>query len=132
MTNDLPMELGRDLDARIAELIFGERVFKTEGGNYWVIDADDNILSDKYPPGGLVFPFSTDLAAAWKLVKHMQGLGYRLVLIDTDSSHETWRAEFQASGRVGGLLGYGESSIPSHAITLAALNAVQRTRGEVV
>ena len=70
------MPAGREMDALIAE-----RVMKL------IVDYEFEILrvpalADKYDEWGYLPNYSTDIAAAWDIVKELQGRGYWIVLYD--------------------------------------------------
>lgn len=66
----LSMPAGRELDAVVAERVMGFRWFTSPCANVSVPVADD---SWQYLPA-----FSTDIAAAWKVVERLGEMGYTL------------------------------------------------------
>ena len=108
----------RELDAVIEEKLFGSKPCDDPAGKCpgskttppvcWVKRGEEY---------GSHLPFySTDIAAAWKVVEEVEGLGKRLALV-REGSGDGWEADF----------GHGESALenePSRAICMAALRAI--------
>jgi len=120
------MEAGKQLDALVAEKIFGYKVFRrdyVDGARFFFEDTDG-------APTYLYMNYSTDIAAAWEVVEKLRELNNGSVL----EFRLTW------SGKEYGIPGFvfriWESDLPHvdllpfeaktapHAICLAALKAV--------
>jgi hypothetical protein len=93
---------GRELDALIAEKVMGWRFMHDGLGNMrWY---QDTVAIDGYGPnhwgGYRDFSPSTDIAAAWEIVKKMRarGIPLRLVLVCAPGDPEWWYASFEANG----------------------------------
>lgn len=116
---------GRELDREIAERVFGRdrmnaRVdFDGEPQYHW-----------GYPIGHDYAPrYSTDIAAAWQIVRRARQMGYevRIAMRDNEHGKSYTAVQFQTSkGEDGAAHSYeGEA----HAICLCALRAVERMEG---
>lgn len=125
----MDLKPGRELDALIAEKIFG---CKVEYSSIYTEEPcccckPDEIHSDFFEETGLygkfVKGYSTDIAAAWEAVEMFMGKGYH-VCVHKYFGNDYWTAQIdQNSLDVTGVIASQASSAP-HAICLAALKAI--------
>lgn len=127
------MKPGRELDALVAEKVFGHIVFKNKKGG-WSLGEPD--YYDQYGEMCLFNPlpeYSTEISAAWEVVDHLKDKTYTNGPYTTSSFFEleyfngSWVAKFKKPIPVkenDSLLGVGHSENPTTAICLAALVAL--------
>lgn len=108
------MEAGRELDALVAEKVMGLRVLfaaRAWSEDDWLgsdIPTEENVMAivNERPenpdqkwrgPSHLIIPhYSTDIAAAWQVVKQMRSRGFSIVLSDHNAGIEVvWIATGQ-------------------------------------
>lgn len=87
MTQDDVMRLsGRELDAAVAELVFGLRVVECDPvdgryGPYTVREGHwTRVNGETYPLLDLLPEYSTDIAAAWEVVDRLRDLNWHVVV----------------------------------------------------
>ena len=144
------MKPGRELDVLVADKVMGckvflrtidsnERIFLTEPGkdrhsvprssfDYWSCQCDPIHIHNRKEGGGIP-EYSTDIAAAWKVVEKLRGDDNALQLFGSEKNDNVkrWYAYFsgkywcEATSIL--LLGEVSESAP-HAICLAALKLV--------
>lgn len=103
------MNPGRELDALIAEKVFG---LKTENYGYFLVErVDPSNIKGIYPIDYLIPEYSTSIGAAWEVVDKLQDYSFILQTLD-----RTWQARFGVH--------WGRSDTAPHAVCLAALKAV--------
>jgi hypothetical protein len=112
---------GRELDAQIAEKVFGRKTIIRPEPNYWgtlVFEKSEHPIV----PVERVPCYSTDFADAWEVVENLDS--YRFTLSRFEGlANIHYRAEFVEDG-----VGSAEESVESsaHAICLAALRALEQ------
>lgn len=117
------LRAGRELDALVAEKVMGMSLLKLNG---WGPLVDG---MDREPPR-----FSTDIAAAWRVVELVQkekGQDFRIDRLNWGGSMQDWVAGFGsiATGHGEGThLAQGRADTAAHAICLAALKAVDASQ----
>jgi hypothetical protein len=131
MAESAGREPGAELDAEIAQRVFGERVRQYEG------EDGPHRFIESY---GLVRdlpPFSTDLGMAWRVVEHLRDAGFLVRVIEHPDSgrhhaedRRAWedrRVECVVEQTVRGVhrrAGLARAATPALAICRAALAAV--------
>jgi hypothetical protein len=124
------MKAGRELDALVAEKVFGAKLIRSEfheGAPVVACDFPDRPVGSAF---GNLPPYSTDIAAAWEVVekvgRHWNGFDF-CIFSDKGfvSGVEEWRAGwFEAGyGEYEGRADATSDTLP-HAICLAALKSV--------
>ena len=119
---------GQELDALIAEKVFGRRsISRTVSvrSHFGNLDKTVTYLEN----GREVPPYSTDIAAAWLVVEKLENQGWHLILNNLGQPHSgKWSAQFtDVFGRV---QVYGEAETSPHAICLAALKTIKSIGGK--
>lgn len=114
----------RELDALVAEKVFGLVVYKDEKGHHWF--DKPGITRHVSPPKPVVHKvaverYSTEISAAWLVVEEMRKRGYRFKLIETDPGDQygvSWWIPREAFG----VVEYAQTA--PEAICIAALKAL--------
>jgi hypothetical protein len=123
------MKPGRELDALIAEKVFGHPVERDERGVLSIGPADwDWIRNEGHELMNPVPAYSEDIAAAWEVVQKVWGAAwFRLERTDKyPEATPVWDAgEITYSMGENGIHNPVEGETAPHAICLAALKAVQ-------
>ena len=122
------MKAGRELDALVAEKVMGERIGQRRTTIRDGVQTDEILLA---APGDWCFklcpPYSTDIAAAWEVVEHLdEDLEFRLWGPREERGQRPaggWEVELQNRVTGAWYRGVSEESAP-HAICLAALKSV--------
>jgi hypothetical protein len=115
------MKAGRELDALVAEMVMG---FKREKKKWEFVSIGGHIPFPMRVPFDDFPNYSTDISAAWDVVKKFAGLGF-ITLFSTEWSSATrpsgpgWACQIDGSKNTE----LGETA--PHAICLAALKAVE-------
>jgi hypothetical protein len=119
------MKAGRELDAQVAEKVMGLQVVRNKKGGWSIGEPDyydDAGISCLFNP---LPEYSTDIAAAWKVVEHLMQTGHTLNLDCWVRSDIYVGPMFEATiGRAGIVQGVAGSNEAPLAICLAALKAV--------
>jgi hypothetical protein len=107
------------LDALIAEKVMGWGTLKKNGNTYLVNHqgVPGIILEHQLPP------YSTDIAAAWEVVKRVNGVSKTNFYVSYSEYSGEWWAQFQCRKETWFAKEVSDHSVP-HAICLAALRAV--------
>lgn len=112
------VSLSRNLDGAVRFLL------ESEGGKR-VAQATKALRSVQREGAQQLPRYSTDPAAAWKVVEAMRAKG-RDVIIDASSEHEIWRVRFLAMGGMGDEVAKGFPAATCRA-ALAALRGAETT-----
>lgn len=123
------MKPGRELDIAIAEKVFGAKVENLSQKHGWRIDfksnmveCNDFIKSDAGIEGSKLKPFSTDIAAAWKVLEK-----FSHTRLWFNSHFQKWICEWArpSTPPFVTIIVSAAGDTASHAICLAALEAVK-------
>jgi hypothetical protein len=117
MTRDeiLNMPAGREMDALVAEKVFGRKTAWFSGPGGPVITGGTMAKVSTWTP---IKPYSTDIAAAWEVVEKMISNGWRFYLRAVGTYFEV---EFQKGGSDGIHTGYIDAETFPLAVGRAAI-----------
>lgn len=128
MTDIDQMEAGRELDALVAQQVMGLNVEWVSGVPMWVggdeLPGSPVIIGpDKF--GHSVKPYSTDIAAAWELVNHLEARGYDLGRVGKEFGEGLYLGQFFHGQTYGHACPHARGKTASLAIVRAAWNCVK-------
>lgn len=89
------LEAGRELDVLIADKVMGKGEWSTIGGIYFgPPEGKAKAHAEHTAEVNRIPHYSTDIAAAWKIVEKLERDGIMLWHIGREDSMPNWRAEF--------------------------------------
>lgn len=120
----------REVDALVAEEVFGCNARRSENGFLYCMDREPPTYMPRHGDwdNGWILKYSTDIAAAWEVKNALVGRGWRFYLRDTGKS---CAAEFQKGDASGISTGWVEAKTAPLAICRAALLVVMDAGQEV-
>jgi hypothetical protein len=115
--------MSRDLDAAIAEKLFGwKHILRAPAAT---VGENSSLWHGISPEerGGYVPHYSSDIGAAWSVVEHMQSLGWHYEIFDFDDLTEVVFHHDQVDGPAS-----RRAATVTEAICLAAIAALENTQ----
>jgi hypothetical protein len=112
------MKIGRELDALVAEKIFGAKLIANPFGTDPHCDFPGRQLGKEF---GKLPKFSTDIAAAWEVLEALKKRGAMVHVHFTESQ---WMASWRKHNDPPSLVISAFAKTAPHAICLAALKAI--------